>query len=166
MSTLAQVYDHLLVGAELTRMTDFGSYLKSLCLSLAELQPSSTSDTGIALTCEAEQIITDLDTVTSLGIVVAELVTNSFEHAFPSGKGSIGVSVRRDPDSEPAAILIIRDDGVGFDLQAGSKRHGLGLVRRLVEQCRGTVAGSERNRVWTIQFATPVLNPTTMELSL
>jgi membrane protein len=31
----------------------------------------------------------------ALGIVVAELVTNSFAHAFPSGKGTAIVSVRR-----------------------------------------------------------------------
>ena len=37
----------------------------------------------------------DLDVVTALGIVVAELVTNSYDHAFPSGKGSATVSERR-----------------------------------------------------------------------
>ena len=37
MSTLAQVYDHLL-GTEMSRTTDFGSYVKSLCLNLAEIQ--------------------------------------------------------------------------------------------------------------------------------
>ncbi|THD56851.1 MAG: hypothetical protein E8A46_02495 [Bradyrhizobium sp.] len=37
VSTLAQVYDHLL-GAEMTRTSDFGSYVKSLCLHLAEIQ--------------------------------------------------------------------------------------------------------------------------------
>jgi hypothetical protein len=37
VSTLTQVYDHLL-GTEMTRTTDFGSYVQSLCLNLAEVQ--------------------------------------------------------------------------------------------------------------------------------
>jgi two-component sensor histidine kinase len=37
VSTLAQVYD-LLLGTEMTRTTDFGSYVQSLCLNLAEVQ--------------------------------------------------------------------------------------------------------------------------------
>jgi two-component sensor histidine kinase len=39
VSTLAQVYDHLL-GAEMTRTTDFGTYVKSLCANLGEIQAS------------------------------------------------------------------------------------------------------------------------------
>ena len=40
VSTLAQVYDHLL-GSEMTRTTDFASYVKSLCVNLAEIQASA-----------------------------------------------------------------------------------------------------------------------------
>ena len=149
VSTLAQVYDHLL-GAEMTRTTDFGSYVKSLCLSLGEIQASPAK---ITLTCESEILILDLDVVTALGIVVAELVTNSYDHAFPNGEGAIDVSVRRDVNNADAATLIIKDDGPGFEIKPGSKRHGLGLVRRLAEQVRGTAAvATNKGTVWTISF--------------
>ena len=36
--------------------------------------------------CHAESIPVGLDTVTAMGMVVAELVANSFEHAFPMGE--------------------------------------------------------------------------------
>ena len=40
-----------------------------------------------------------------------------------------------------------------FTPETGSKRHGLGLVRRLVEQIRGNVTvASEQGTVWTVQF--------------
>jgi two-component sensor histidine kinase len=131
VSTLAQVYDHLL-GAEMTRTTDFGSYVKSLCFHLAEIQgaPART----ITLTCDSEPLILDLDSVTALGIVVAEVVTNSYDHAFPSGKGSITVSVQNAFGDVDAMTMIISDDGQGFKAQTESKRHGLGLIRRLVGQ--------------------------------
>jgi two-component sensor histidine kinase len=151
VSTLAQVYDHLL-GAEMTRTTDFGSYVKSLCLHLAEIQgaPKGT----ITLTCDSKPLILDLDVVTALGIVVAEVVTNSYDHAFPSGKGSIIVSVQNAAFGDVDAVtMIISDDGKGFKAQTESKRHGLGLVRRLVEQVRGTATvESEDGTVWTMKI--------------
>jgi two-component sensor histidine kinase len=51
-------------------------------------------DDTVTLMCDCEPLILDLDSVTSLGIVVAEMVTNSYDHAFPGGRGSIIVSVR------------------------------------------------------------------------
>ena len=78
--TLAQVYDHLL-GSGLSRTIDFGSYLSSLCSSIESLQTVERSD--VTLTCHAEPIILDLDTVTALGLVLSELVSNSYDHAFP-----------------------------------------------------------------------------------
>ena len=149
VSTLAQVYDHLL-GAEMTRTTDFGSYVKSLCRSLAEIQ-AAPNDT-VTLSCDSDSIILDLDVVTALGIVVAELVTNSYDHAFPSGKGAASVSVHRARDGG-MATLTISDNGSGFEAKAEGKRHGLGLVHRLIEQVRGTImVQSGHGTVWTIRF--------------
>ena len=151
VSTLAQVYDHLL-GTEMARTTDFGSYVKSLCLNLQEIQ--GVEQTGpITLTCDSEALVLDLDVVTALGIVVAELVTNCYDHAFPSGAGAIAVSAHRTPGDIRTATLTIRDDGIGFTAAAAGKRHGLGLVRRLIEQIRGTVTlDSNHGALWTIGF--------------
>jgi two-component sensor histidine kinase len=149
VSTLAQVYDHLL-GSEMTRTTDFGGYVKSLCLNLAEIQ--SALDGSVTLTCDSDAIVLDLDMVTALGIVVAEVVTNSYDHAFPGGrKGSIIVSVHRGDGD--VATMTISDDGAGFLAKAESKRHGLGLVRRLVEQVRGSATvDSDSGTVWTVKI--------------
>jgi two-component sensor histidine kinase len=150
VSTLAQVYDHLL-GTEMTRTTDFGAYVKSLCLNLAEIQ--SASEGAVTLTCDSESLILDLDVVTALGLVVAELVINSYDHAFPSGKGSTIVSVRRAVGNVDMATMTISDNGKGFKAKAEGKRHGLGLVLRLIEQVRGTaMVDSDHGTVWTINF--------------
>jgi two-component sensor histidine kinase len=55
VSALAQVYDHLL-GAEMTRTTNFGGYLEALCQNLAEIQAVPGGD--ISLTCESEDRFT------------------------------------------------------------------------------------------------------------
>jgi two-component sensor histidine kinase len=148
--TLAQVYDHL-QGSEMTQTADFASYVKSLCLNLADIQ--GTSDGGVTLTCESEPITLDLDVMTALGLIVAELVTNSYDHAFPDGKGATTVSVRRASGDVYTGTLTVSDNGKGFNGHAENKRQGVGLVRRLVEQIRGTVkVGSDHGTVWTIKF--------------
>ncbi len=150
VSTLAQVYDHLL-GNEMTRTTDFGSYVKSLCFNLAEIQ--SIPADRVMLTCDCDPLLLELDTVTALGLVVTELVANGYDHAFPEGTGEIAVSVRRAADDADVAVMTIADSGPGFVTAPESKRHGLGLVRRLVEQLRGTATRAfDHGTVWTIRF--------------
>lgn len=156
VATLAQVYNHLL-GSEMTRTTDFGSYVKSLCHSLAEIQGATS--TAVALTCDSDTVMLDLDVVTALGLVVAELVTNSYDHAFPDGSGAAKVSVRRGVSDD--ATITISDNGIGFAPKTKSKRHGFGLVLRLMEQVRGTATvASDRGTVWTLTFPTSPVRAT------
>ncbi len=150
VSTLAQVYDHLL-GDEMTRTTDFGGYVTSLCFNLAEIQASPAG--GVRLVCDSDPMLLELDTVTALGLIVTELVANGYDHAFPEGAGTIAVSVRRADDDACGAVMTITDSGPGFATACEGKRHGLGLVRRLVEQVRGTAKREfDHGTVWTIRF--------------
>jgi two-component sensor histidine kinase len=53
------------------------------------------------------------------------------------------------------AILTISDDGIGFVEPPLSKRHGLGLVRRLMEQVGGTIhVASDHGTKWTLAIPT------------
>jgi len=149
VSVLAQVYDHLL-GTEMTRTLDFGRYSKSLCVGLSDIQ---TMQRDITLTCITEHIPLDLDDATTIGIVMTEIVSNSYDHAFPSNTGTIVVNIRRNPTNPFFATMTIRDNGTGFTPQAETKRHGLGLVRRLVEQVNGIASlDSNHGTSWTIAF--------------
>lgn len=152
--TLSEVYEQLL-GTGLGRTIDLAEYLKSLCLRLPDLQLEPGE--GISIACSAETLLVNLDTVTAIGMAVAELVSNSYEHAFPTDAGKISVTLQRSKDGA-TAILVVTDDGISFVEKPGGKRHGVGLVRRLVEQVRGTAELSvKQGSVWTIRF--PVSPP-------
>ena len=149
--SLATIYDHLL-GNGLSRTIDFDLYLRSLCESLREFQ--EVREFAVTLTCDGrpERLLLDLDSVTSLGIIVAEIISNAYLHAFPGRAGAIRVSLER---NDAGAILTIGDNGVGFVEPAGSKRHGLGLVRRLMEQVEGTIrVASDHGTEWTLGVPT------------
>jgi two-component sensor histidine kinase len=75
-------------------------------------------------------------------IILNELVSNSFKHAFQEGqKGTISVSIQASPDQN--VDIIVTDDGVGIPEDFDSKSEetlGLKLVRNLVEmQLEGSV---------------------------
>jgi two-component sensor histidine kinase len=150
VSTLAQVYDHLL-GNEITRTTDFGGYVKSLCENIEQIH--SSPETQISLSCESDELILELDQVTALGIMLVEIVTNSYDHAFPDGSGRISVVVKGPAAGENSASITITDNGTGFIVEPDSKRHGIGLVGRLITQIDGTVQlDSSHGTSWTLVF--------------
>jgi two-component sensor histidine kinase len=133
--TLAEVYNHLL-GTGMSEAVDFGDYVTSLCANLREMQGAEKA--GIALVCHTVPLGLDLDSVTVLGIVAVELVSNSYAHAFADGRGTITVELGG-VDGAGDGLLTISDDGTGFGVSASGKRRGLPLMRRLMAQIGGTL---------------------------
>ena len=145
---LAQVYDNLL-GTGLSDTIDFGKYIEALC---RDTESSVDSDhSNIKLSCHSMSLHLDLDTVTSLGLAVSELIANSYAHAFPGAGGSIIVSVK--PSENDAGIVVVADDGVGLVEPPATKSHGVGLVKRLMEQIGGSATfRSDQGTEWTLRF--------------
>jgi len=127
---LATMYDHLL-GTGMGRSLAIDEYLDRLCATLRNLQPPKVELRQRPMA----RVTVDLDTATILGIAITEIITNSFKHAFPTGEGAIEVAV----ENHTTPRIEVVDNGVGIDLQQAqaSKRYGLGLVHRLVEQING-----------------------------
>jgi two-component sensor histidine kinase len=99
----------------------------------------------------------DLDVATSLGIIITELVSNAYMHAF-AGPGELRVTLSVAPPG--GAVLSVIDNGVGFTEVTGTKRRGVGLVRRLVEQVGATLSlRSDQGTAWTIGFTLPEPSP-------
>ena len=153
VTTLGQVYDSLL-GVGLSETIDLGEYICALCARLPGLQAERSRP--VQIVCHPQIVPLALDEVTSLGMAVAELVTNSYNHAFPDQDGTITVSLT---NAGPGyATITVQDDGVGFVAKAESTRHGVGLVRRLLGRIAGTLdMHLDNGTVWTLTFAVPTL---------
>ena len=137
-------------GVGLSDTVDLSDYLRELCLSLPGLQEDNHRT--VVLDFQAELVPLPLDSVTALGMIVAELVSNSYRHAFPNADGIINVTLERSADGARGS-LEIQDNGTGFALPEKTSRHGLGLVKRLVEQIGGTLeADSKAGMLWILSF--------------
>lgn len=117
---------------------DLGEYLERLAQSLAGTYRESRANVALTRTLPEERQFVDFERAISCGLVVNELVTNAFKHAFPDGRdGEIRIELQATDDE---LVLIVADDGVGlpegFDLAKISSL-GLQLVPLFVEQIGG-----------------------------
>jgi two-component sensor histidine kinase/HAMP domain-containing protein len=155
VASMALIHEKLYKGDDLAEI-DIGQYIKELFAELIQLNNvrdsiryQTTVDKGIAL---------DLDTMVPLGLVLNELITNSFKHAFPGrDQGMINLLLHRVADNE--FELIYSDNGVGIPqekLSAEGATLGMSLIDSLVEQLNGylTVESDGDGTRYHIRFRT------------
>lgn len=132
IQTVGRLHHLLGANAGATRV-NLGEYLQSVCGILSE---SVCAHRSIELACDASPCDFPPEGAALLGLIVAELVTNSVKYAHPAGvAGRIDVRCRR--TSDDTLILSVADDGVGlpegFDARVNG---GLGMrvIRSLADQ--------------------------------
>ena len=130
IAAMSAVHEHIYRSDdfETVRVRD---YLKTLINSLREV-----SDPRIQVTERLEELAVERDTATPIGLIVNEVVSNAFKHAFPDGHdGTIAVYLSRTEEGD--GLLVIEDDGVGYDPEAPAKGIGRRLIRALTAQIGG-----------------------------
>lgn len=115
---------------------NFRNYVHDVVDYLYHMNEHQTQFIDIGI--ESEDILMSFDNATHLGLIMNELIMNSFKYAFPEGKGNIRISFKH---SEEKYTLCIEDDGIGMSLTDISHTDSLGLelVSELVEQINGNI---------------------------
>jgi len=85
IQTMAMIHEQLYQSPDLGRI-DLGEYLQNLLNNL--LLSYQNSDRNIGSHLELEPAMVNLETAVPCGLLVNELIVNSFKHAFPDGSGS------------------------------------------------------------------------------
>lgn len=110
---------------------------------------------AVAVNVDVEDVSFGIDTAVPLGLIINELVSNAFKHAFPENMGGeilVGLHVTRGGQFE----LVVQDSGIGMPEEPAQEREksfGLHLVKALVRQLGGELSlrRSEGTR-FTITF--------------
>jgi PAS domain S-box-containing protein len=136
LTAMGSVHEHLYKSADQSavNMDGYLSLLTSnLCTTYGDKARVLTVRVGVTSSA------LDVSTAEFCGVIVAELVSNSIEHAFPDGQsGEIIVELTQEPSQMLA--LGVYDTGVGTTGERiAESRSGLGLVRDLVTWAGGTM---------------------------
>jgi len=126
-------------------------YLEDLCTDLVK----ASDRPNIQLAIKAEAPGLDLESLMTLSLIIAEVVTNSLKHAFPNRmNGNISIAITT---KNHMRMLIITDDGCGISSTfERNKRSGLGqaILKNLASQLDGTLS-YERGSGTTIRLVFP-----------
>ena len=107
-------------------------FVSDLCEDLKACAPR-----GIAIECRAERHDVPLTAAVPLGLIINELVTNSFKYAFPDNRpGLVRVAFSRE---DAHYHLLVEDNGVGMDGGVKGSGFGLHLLQGFSRAIKGTL---------------------------
>ena len=141
---MARIHEHLYQSPDLAQI-DMAQYVRGM---VSQLRQSYGAD-AIALRVNVSDVTLDIDRATPCGLIINELISNIFKHAFPADwrrpenqPDQVCVDLRSDDDGQ--CILTVSDNGIGLpaDLQiesVGRESLGLRLVNLLSRQLEGTL---------------------------
>ncbi len=134
---IAHIYRQL-ADTEDVRSIDFADYVEALGNHLGKT--FNIDPALVDLRCRFSGVTIDIEKMVPLGLIVNELLSNSFQHGFPEGRaGWVSVDFSQ---QDGQATLVVADNGVGlpmaFDLRDPSTL-GLQIVKILVEQLKGEI---------------------------
>jgi two-component sensor histidine kinase len=102
---------------------------------------------------EIESFLIDRDQALPLGLLVNEIISNAFKHAFQgASSGRVRISLSTVSDRE--ARLTISDNGRGFNPDSTPQNMGTKLIAAFASQLKGEVESesSERGTTFTLTF--------------
>jgi PAS domain S-box-containing protein len=152
IQAMALIHESLYQSTDLAHV-NAAAYLRQLSMRLFEAYGAPAD--RIALHIEADEVWLAVNTAIACGLILQELLSNCFKHAFPADQaGEIHIALQAGPG--PQATLMVRDTGVGFpaglDYLAADSL-GLQLVSLLIEQLQGTLSLTRQGGTqWTLTF--------------
>lgn len=122
---------------------DFSRYLYTLTDEISKTYPSN--ENRVVLDRKFDIIHLSVSKAIPCGLLVNEVLSNAYKHAFVGRKdGVIEIVFRKDGDS---VILTVKDNGVGFEKSIDNKNFTLGtsLIDAFSRQLKGSYTLSVNN---------------------
>ncbi len=117
--------------------------MKTYLNDLVEQLNKSYNNSGnkIQITLKSFDIVLNIDTVVPLGLIICELITNSFKYAFINkNEGNLRIEINHGENDY--FILTVKDDGNGMKENFSfleSKTLGVEIITALTEQLEGNM---------------------------
>jgi two-component sensor histidine kinase len=151
--TMALTHEMLYQSERLSEI-DMRGYIETFLARFHQYQENWQKH--IEIETEIDDVLLDISYAVPCGIIINELLSNSFKHAFPGEEGgTIKLEFRTTGENE--LMLSIEDNGVGMPqgtIEGGESSLGLLLVHTLSEQIGGSLQFSGTSGLHcTIRFS-------------
>ncbi|MDP4266464.1 MAG: PAS domain S-box protein [Bacteroidota bacterium] len=136
ITSMSLVHEMLYRSDNLSKI-DYKNYIKDLISNL--IVTYSSESKNIEITMDIENIYLNLDTSIPLGLIITEIVSNTFKYAFPNSKKARLIITLKQIQYNNYE-LIIKDNGIGLPIGFNidnSETLGLKLVTSLISQISG-----------------------------
>jgi len=143
IQSIAMVHDQLYRNNEVSGIALDG-YLRQLVQHIASFNDAGARDISVQVTAPAA--IVSIDIACCCGLIVNELLSNVFKHAFPASDGGTARIVIGILDDE--LLLTVEDDGIGLPVGLAPEQTGtlgLDLVAMFVDQLSGRITWERRS---------------------
>ena len=151
LETIARIHRRLYDPSRIDQPVSL--YLQELCADLLE----ATGARNIVCVIDVPPLRLDLARLTTLSLLVVEVVTNALKHAFgEAGRGTISIRLEQVEGSLAALTIADDDPGIptGFD-PAASRSLGFRIVQGLAAQLDGRLSyANEGGTVVRLVFPT------------
>jgi PAS domain S-box-containing protein len=140
VQAMSMIHQLLYEHGDLSKI-QLASYLQQLVSLLRDTYSDRNRAILTAFHGSARDCHLDMQRAISCGLIVNELITNAFKHAFPEGRGG-RIEVGLADTADGRIRLSVADDGVGLPvgLELGQGQSlGLRLLPSLVDQIGGEV---------------------------
>ncbi len=141
--SMALIHEQLYRSAELSQI-DLALYINDLAMDL--LNAFEMQSQHIRLDVQAQSMALDIKQAIPCGLLIHELISNAFKHAFPTGSGAAWpdacITVRVEALPARRCALTVRDNGRGLPADfrfPDPNSLGLFLVDTLVRQLGGQI---------------------------
>lgn len=141
---------------------DLGEYLQRFSQLLISSFGSLVRTITLEIDAVHETVYIELQRATPCGLLINELVTNAFKHAYPGTTGVVIMSLHLTDQNQ--AMLVVEDHGVGMpphNENENTKALGLQLVPILVEQIGGSLKQIDNNPGVRFEIRFPVMRENT-----
>lgn len=136
--SMALIHENLYRNENLANIM-FSNYVKSLAGNLA--RSFSEQQGNVTFDYDIDDVYLPLDIGIPCGLIINELISNSFKYAFKERhKGKIAITLKR--QDEQSFRLTVADDGTGIPEEVDiekSKSLGMKIVSKLVMQIDGSM---------------------------
>jgi two-component sensor histidine kinase len=139
VETLQLLYEEMKLSDQQSNRDSIqmGSFISRLASAIAH----SEGRPGIRMNMQIEPLEVPIEVATRVGLVVSELLTNAFQHAFERMDSGL-VEIRMSQLSAGGLRLILSDDGIGIPSKvAWPSRETMGgrVITGLIEGLEGTL---------------------------